>query len=125
MGCPPAELAHLYRQCTVGLIPYVVNDYTQGVSPLKTYEYLAAGLCVVSTGVPSVSPVAGDVVVSERHMLSPTSSQPCPPELLMGTQQQTPTERRRRQGRRIAAPGRSPAAFPGFLPSPAAGISIA
>ena len=67
----PAELAHLYRQCTVGLIPYVVNDYTEGVSPLKTYEYLAAGLCVVSTGVPSVSPVAGDVVVSERSTFVP------------------------------------------------------
>ncbi|MCP3420917.1 glycosyltransferase [Nocardioides pinisoli] len=67
----PAELAHLYRQCTVGLIPYVESDYTQGVSPLKTYEYLAAGLAVVSTGVPSVAPVAGDVVVCEPRTFVP------------------------------------------------------
>jgi glycosyltransferase involved in cell wall biosynthesis len=48
------ELAQEMGKCTVGLIPYVLNDYTRGVSPLKVYEYLAAGLAVVSTEIPGV-----------------------------------------------------------------------
>ncbi len=55
------SLAELYWGATVGLIPYALNDYTKGVSPLKTYEYLAAGLAVVSTGIPSVGAI-------ERHV---------------------------------------------------------
>jgi teichuronic acid biosynthesis glycosyltransferase TuaH len=60
----PTTLARLYWRCEVGLIPYVLNDYTRGVSPLKTFEYLAAGLSVVSTPVPAVSPIAGHVEVT-------------------------------------------------------------
>ena len=59
-----ADLAALYWTAQVGLIPYVLNDYTRGVSPLKTYEYLAAGLGVVSTPVPSVAPLHGHVEVA-------------------------------------------------------------
>jgi teichuronic acid biosynthesis glycosyltransferase TuaH len=58
-------LSDLMHSCLVGLIPYHLNSYTQGVSPLKTYEYLAAGLAVVSTPVPAVAPVEYDVVVSD------------------------------------------------------------
>jgi teichuronic acid biosynthesis glycosyltransferase TuaH len=50
------SLADLYWSSSVGLIPYQINDYTRGVSPLKTFEYLAAGMAVVSTPVPSVAP---------------------------------------------------------------------
>lgn len=49
----------------VGLIPYALNDYTRGVSPLKTFEYLAAGLAVVSTALPGVS--ASDPHVWVEH----------------------------------------------------------
>lgn len=48
------DLASLYWTAQVGLIPYAMNEYTSGVNPLKTYEYLAAGLGVVSTPVPAV-----------------------------------------------------------------------
>jgi teichuronic acid biosynthesis glycosyltransferase TuaH len=58
------ELSALYWSSCVGLIPYVINDYTRGVSPLKTYEYLAAGLSVVSTALPSVSEIEGHVAVA-------------------------------------------------------------
>lgn len=58
------ELARLYWTATVGLVPYLLNPYTTGVSPLKTFEYLAAGLHVVSTPVPAVTPVQGDVTVA-------------------------------------------------------------
>lgn len=36
------------------LIPYRLNDYTRGVFPMKVFEYLAAGLGVVSTPLPSL-----------------------------------------------------------------------
>lgn len=61
------DLADLYASCRVGLIPYVSNRYTAGVSPLKTFEYLAAGLSVVSIGVPSVVPEFGCVLVAESR----------------------------------------------------------
>ncbi|MFD0047175.1 glycosyltransferase [Pseudarthrobacter scleromae] len=48
------ELSTLMFKCRVGLIPYLQTPYTRGVSPLKTYEYLAAGLTVVSTPIPGV-----------------------------------------------------------------------
>jgi teichuronic acid biosynthesis glycosyltransferase TuaH len=59
-----SDLSRLMANCTVGLIPYAINPYTQGVSPLKTYEYLAAGLAVVSTPLPGVDAVPKHVIVS-------------------------------------------------------------
>jgi glycosyltransferase involved in cell wall biosynthesis len=41
----PAYLA----RCDVGIIPFVVNELTRHVNPLKFYEYAAAGLPTVST----------------------------------------------------------------------------
>ena len=38
----------------VGLIPYVLNEWTRSVDPLKLLEYLAAGIAVVSTAIPEV-----------------------------------------------------------------------
>jgi len=61
------SLSRLYWECSVGLIPYEINEYTRGVSPLKTFEYLAAGLEVVSTKIPSVIPVADDVHVARTE----------------------------------------------------------
>ncbi|WP_172657625.1 glycosyltransferase family protein [Demequina maris] len=61
---PLNELGRLYRTSTVGLIPYELNPYTRGVNPLKTYEYLASGLAVVSTAVPAVEPRSSDVTVA-------------------------------------------------------------
>jgi glycosyltransferase involved in cell wall biosynthesis len=43
----------------VGLIPYAANPYTAAVFPMKVYEYLAAGLPVVSTPLPSLREVEG------------------------------------------------------------------
>lgn len=38
----------------VGIIPYICNDYTAGVFPMKVYEYLAAGLNVIATPLQSL-----------------------------------------------------------------------
>lgn len=52
----PAVPAYLVA-CDVGLMPYRINQETESVSPLKLYEYLAAGLPVVSTDVPAAREV--------------------------------------------------------------------
>ncbi len=39
-------------RCNVGLIPFLPYDFINSVSPLKLYEYLAAGLPVVSSPLP-------------------------------------------------------------------------
>ncbi|MEO2135368.1 glycosyltransferase [Microbacterium sp.] len=60
----PEELARELATCSVGVIPYVINDYTRGVSPLKTYEYLASGISVVATALPGVAADDEDVFVA-------------------------------------------------------------
>ena len=37
----------------LGLLPYELNIETSHISPLKMYEYLASGLPIVSTAIPS------------------------------------------------------------------------
>ncbi|MGP6204409.1 glycosyltransferase [Microbacterium sp. F2] len=53
------ELATVAGTALVGLIPYRLNSYTDGVFPMKVYEYIAAGLRVVATPLPSLA--SGDV----------------------------------------------------------------
>jgi teichuronic acid biosynthesis glycosyltransferase TuaH len=49
------EMAGEIGKSWVGIIPYHLNQYTTGVFPMKIYEYLAAGLPVVATALPSIS----------------------------------------------------------------------
>lgn len=48
-----AGVARHVRSFTVGIIPFVVNVTTQGVNPMKLNEYLASGVPVVATPLPS------------------------------------------------------------------------
>jgi glycosyltransferase involved in cell wall biosynthesis len=48
------ELPQYCRAFDAGLIPFLVNDLTRAVNPIKLREYLAAGLPVVSTPLPEV-----------------------------------------------------------------------
>ena len=41
--------------CDVGLLPCLLNEYTINMFPMKFFEYLASGLPVVSTVLPSLS----------------------------------------------------------------------
>ncbi|GAB3177191.1 glycosyltransferase [Telluribacter humicola] len=45
----PRELPHMLAQFNIGLIPFVKNEQTEAIYPMKINEYLAAGLPVVST----------------------------------------------------------------------------
>jgi glycosyltransferase involved in cell wall biosynthesis len=64
------DVAEIAGTCMVGLIPYAINDYTRGVSPLKCFEYLASGLAVLATGLPSITELSftnPDVVQADRQ----------------------------------------------------------
>ena len=49
-----ADLPGVLRELDVATIPYLDNDRGRGCNPLKAYEYLAAGLPVVSTPLPGL-----------------------------------------------------------------------
>jgi glycosyltransferase involved in cell wall biosynthesis len=53
----PRELPALLRGADAALIPYRLNRLTASIFPMKVYEYLAAGLPVVSTPLPSLAGV--------------------------------------------------------------------
>ena len=51
---PHSDVPAYIAQFDVGLIPYLVNDFTREVSPLKLYEFLAMGKEVVATPLPYI-----------------------------------------------------------------------
>ncbi len=53
---PYAELPRYCKAFDLGLLPFVVNELTKSVNPIKLREYLSAGLPVVSTDLPEVRP---------------------------------------------------------------------
>jgi glycosyltransferase involved in cell wall biosynthesis len=54
-----AQLPAVLRGADAGLIPYRRSPLTDSVFPMKVYEYLAAGLPVVSTSLPALAGVEG------------------------------------------------------------------
>jgi len=56
---PEPELPRYLRCFSAGIIPYVVSPATRTVHPVKTYEYLAAGIPVVSTRLPELEHMRG------------------------------------------------------------------
>jgi glycosyltransferase involved in cell wall biosynthesis len=46
------RLPALLKGCAAGLVPFVLNDYTRHIDPIKVREYLSAGLPVVATPLP-------------------------------------------------------------------------
>ncbi len=52
-----AQLPAVLRGADAGIIPYARNPVTDSVFPMKVYEYLAAGLPVVSTSLPALDGV--------------------------------------------------------------------
>ncbi len=50
---PPTEVASYIAGFDIGLLPYAINLETEHISPIKMYEYWAAGIPVVSTAIPA------------------------------------------------------------------------
>jgi glycosyltransferase involved in cell wall biosynthesis len=57
------QLPTLLRTAAIGLIPYRRSRLTASIFPMKVYEYLAAGLPVVASGVPSLEGIADVALV--------------------------------------------------------------
>jgi len=53
------HLPSVLRGADVALVPYAINDLTRSVFPMKIFEYLSAGLDVVSTPLPALAEVSG------------------------------------------------------------------
>ena len=53
---PPSQLPGYMKAIDAGLIPHKVDSFTLCQNPVKLYEYLAAGLPVVSTPLPELNP---------------------------------------------------------------------
>jgi len=49
----PADVARYITALDAGLLPYAVNLETEHISPIKMYEYWAAGKPVIGTSIPS------------------------------------------------------------------------
>lgn len=60
-----ASLPTYLRLFDIGLIPFRHVPLTRSANPIKLYEYLAAGVPVVSTGLPSVRPIPNAVWVAD------------------------------------------------------------
>ncbi|MDQ6751486.1 MAG: glycosyltransferase [Actinomycetota bacterium] len=56
---PYHALPAVLRGADAAVIPYAVNQLTASIFPMKVYEYLAAGLGVVATPLPSLAEVEG------------------------------------------------------------------
>ena len=88
-----SDLPAYMVSCDVGLLPCLLNQYTINMFPMKFFEYLASGLPVVSTVLPSLSEyrsfydeckTAPDFVVAIERVLAGKTSfdQPALRELL-------------------------------------------
>jgi len=65
LGPRPYANLPAYVQCfDVATIPYLLNDWTKAVDPLKLLEYLAAGAPVVTTDIPEVRKYHSNVSIA-------------------------------------------------------------
>ncbi|MBA8792702.1 teichuronic acid biosynthesis glycosyltransferase TuaH [Friedmanniella endophytica] len=61
---PQEDLDRYLRAASVGLTPYAVNAFNRASFPLKSLEYLAAGLPVVSTDLEATRWLATDLITT-------------------------------------------------------------
>lgn len=64
---PPTEVAQYIVGFDIGLLPYAINLETQHISPIKMYEYWAAGKPVVATSIPAAQRNRSAVNVADSH----------------------------------------------------------
>ena len=55
-----ADLPRFAKGFDIGICPFVSNELTRNINPIKLREYLSAGLPVVATGIPEAADYLGD-----------------------------------------------------------------
>ncbi|AMR30846.1 hypothetical protein A0256_05115 [Mucilaginibacter sp. PAMC 26640] len=66
-GAKAPELLPAYsRQFSAGIIPFIKDEFTKGIYPMKINEYLAAGLPVVSTDFSDLSDFEGVIKITDN-----------------------------------------------------------
>lgn len=61
---PAQQVPDYVKGFTVGLMPYLCNQQAEYISPLKLYDYLAAGLPIVAVDIPAVRRFAQAVSIA-------------------------------------------------------------
>lgn len=64
---PYSELPSYLKVADVLIIPYLINEYTRSVFPIKFFEFLATGKPVVATPLPSLKQFANIVPMPETY----------------------------------------------------------
>ncbi|MBI4508378.1 MAG: glycosyltransferase [Deltaproteobacteria bacterium] len=64
---PYEELPRYCKGFDIGLIPFVLNELTRNVNPIKLREYLSAGLPVVSTNLPEIGYYSDTCRIATDH----------------------------------------------------------
>ncbi|MGF1573548.1 MAG: glycosyltransferase [Sumerlaeia bacterium] len=72
---PHAQLAGYYQHSQLALMPFADNEAARAINPIKTLEYLAVGLPVLSTPVPDVQRFYSAVVRIEKPEAWPQAAQ--------------------------------------------------
>jgi glycosyltransferase involved in cell wall biosynthesis len=63
---PHTDLPGYYQHCQLGLMPFADNAAARAINPIKTLEYLAVGMPVVSSPIPDVVRYYSGVVATAR-----------------------------------------------------------
>jgi glycosyltransferase involved in cell wall biosynthesis len=61
----PEQLPPYLQTFSIGIIPFVKDDFTKGIYPMKINEYLAAGLPVVSTAFGDIADFASLIKITD------------------------------------------------------------
>jgi glycosyltransferase involved in cell wall biosynthesis len=67
---PYGRLPEVLRGADAAIIPYARNALTDSIFPMKVYEYLSAGLPLVSTPIPSLDGVEGIVTAADAGAMT-------------------------------------------------------
>lgn len=60
------QVPYYIKAFDVGIIPYIINEETENLSPLKLYDFMAAGKPVVTTDFPTAREFKDIVYVADR-----------------------------------------------------------
>ncbi len=62
-----SALSHLVSSFTIGIIPFLNNEITAVINPLKLYEYCAAGIPIVAMKTPELNHYNNIIYLAETH----------------------------------------------------------